>query len=513
MLPIKREYFTCRVNEMVNEFEKNKADLFILQRLKFELGFRNTLIASQLEDQVDKAIRDLGKSTSPRQESASYTNPISLYDWQKRALQAWKESEYVGVVEAVTGAGKTHVALAAIHEHISMGWKVVVVVPSIVLQEQWAKQITTRVIRYLSVPCRMAFMGGSGEYHPEYDILIAVAAGASSKILYREGTDSLLIADECHRYGATNWSRVLEVKFKRHLGLTATYDRSDNGIDEYLNPYFDGVCYSLDYQEALEDDVIAHFKVAYIAVEFDDTERMQYDEADQICRKLRHKLVESYGVPANPIGEFMKTVVELSQGGSEDSEVTKISRRYIKMFNQRRKLIANADGKFDALDGLLPSIRAAERTIIFTQTKVAAEQAVSRLKTAGLKAKVLDSTMSMDERKAIFADFENGDEDVVAAPILLDEGVDVPAADLAIVLASSRSKRQMIQRMGRVLRKKQDERLARIAILYINASMEDWTTSEYSSYEDIIDSVADAVEVFGPEDLDEACDFLNDFVN
>src|SRR3977135_3487546 len=79
----------------------------------------------------------------------------------------------------------------------------------------------------------------------------------------------------------------------------------------------------------------------------------------------------------------------------------------------------------------------------------------------------LHADMDLSERRKVFAGFEDGTHELVAAPRLLDEGIAVPAADLALVLASSRSKRQMIQRMGRVVRRKDDGRIARVAIVYV----------------------------------------------
>ena len=61
----------------------------------------------------------------------------------------------------------------------------------------------------------------------------------------------------------------------------------------------------------------------------------------------------------------------------------------------------------------------------------------------------------------------------MSAPRVLDEGVDVPAADLAVIVGASRSRRQMIQRMGRILRRKSDGRLARLAVLFVEGTVED----------------------------------------
>ena len=98
---------------------------------------------------------------------------------------------------------------------------------------------------------------------------------------------------------------------------------------------------------------------------------------------------------------------------------------------------------------------------------------------------------------------------LVAAPRLLDEGVDVPSADLAVVLASSRSKRQMIQRMGRVVRKKHDRRLARLAVLYVEGTSED-PGAAHEDFLYVVTGVAREIEHFASSaSTTEICDYLN----
>jgi superfamily II DNA or RNA helicase len=119
--------------------------------------------------------------------------------------------------------------------------------------------------------------------------------------------------------------------------------------------------------------------------------------------------------------------------------------------------------------------------------------------------------MDMTERKKVFAAFESGEHELVAAPRLLDEGVDVPAADLAIVLASSRSRRQMVQRMGRVVRKKEDGRLARLAVLYVEGTAEDPAVA-HEDFLYLVTDVARDIEYFEPDALaGEVCSYLNDW--
>lgn len=165
---------------------------------------------------------------------------LRLYPWQQRALRAWQARHHRGVIEAVTGAGKTRVAIAAAAEVLSMGGGVVIVVPSKDLMRQWKAEIDRLIVRGLGLRPRVGFMGdGDVATLASHDVVIATAQSGSRWQLY-PSTTSLLIADECHHYGADIWSQVLEDGFTRRLGLTATYDREDNGIRDFLNPYFGG---------------------------------------------------------------------------------------------------------------------------------------------------------------------------------------------------------------------------------------------------------------------------------
>jgi RNA polymerase primary sigma factor len=350
--------------------------------------------------------------------------------------------------------------------------------------------------------------GGHDGSLDEYNILIAVAASASMHEMLTDGQRGLLIADECHHYGATRWSRSLEPGFERRLGLTATYEREDDGIEEFLSPYFRTVCYELGYKEALSEGVIADFKIAFLGVGFTEEEAVLYEEAEVKCLHLSTKLISQYAVSGRPFGEFIKEVSSLAKGSEGEATIT--ARKYLKYFAQRRKVLAGAEEKKDRLGSLARAIRSAERTILFTQTQHAAREAVATLGRLSIRGAVLDASMDLMERKTVFAAFEDGKHELIAAPMLLDEGIDVPSADLAIVLAASRSKRQMIQRMGRVLRRKHDARLARIVILFVEGTSEDPASGAHETFVDLIEDAATKIETFDSQaDSADICWYLN----
>lgn len=438
-------------------------------------------------------------------------NPrLELYPWQVRALNQWQRGGFIGVVEAVTGGGKTRLAIGAMEAHLKRGWKVGIIVPSKELQRQWYQVITEHLNKKLGTDYKIGFLGNGFKQSLTYvDILIAIAKSASVSRMLPKGQKGLIIADECHHYGASSWAKALENGFDRRLGLTATYERSDNGIERYLNKYFDEVVYTLDFEEALSEDIIAPFKVGFLGVRFYPHEQKEYDKVDGECRKLRNKLINEYNLDAEPFEEFMRQINRLADGGS--GEGTMLARRYKSAMIKRRDIISNAMQKMEAISLLAPAVRSAERSILFAQTKEATRKASAEMKKAGINSEVLDSDMSMDERKTVFAAFEDGTHELIAAPLLLDEGIDVPSADLAIIVAASRSKRQMIQRMGRVLRKKKDGRMARIVILYVKNTVEDPALGAHETFiNEITEAAGDNVVTFDiNDDSEEITEFLN----
>jgi RNA polymerase primary sigma factor len=110
----------------------------------------------------------------------------------------------------------------------------------------------------------------------------------------------------------------------------------------------------------------------------------------------------------------------------------------------------------------------------------------------------LSGELSMEKRRLGLGMFKAGLVKVLAAPKVLDEGIDVPQADVGVILGASRSKRQMIQRMGRIIRPKHDQRSATFIIVYVEGSAED---PENGAHEDFLEELTEvAVEMrdFGP---------------
>lgn len=419
--------------------------------------------------------------------------PPALHAWQVDALRAWRRRGRSGVVEAVTGSGKTMVGVAAALEEVAGRGQVCVVVPTTELLRQWAGVLEAMLPRGVG----LGLLGdGNGAGLGRVDVLVAVVNSARAADLRPRRPGGLLVADECHRYGSEGNRLALEARFPARLGLSATYDRADDGRLTWLDPYFGGTCFRLGYERAIADDVIARVRLALVAVRFGPGQRAEYDELCAVTTAARARLVARHLAPAEPVGAFLEAVARLARSGGPDDDAAMVARRYLWAMQERRRLLAETPAKEAALSRLAPAVRAAERAIVFTQSITGAERAAGVLRSGGVTAAAVHSALDRSARRAVLARYEAGDLRVVTAPQVLDEGVDVPAADLGIILATSRSRRQMIQRMGRVLRRKADGRPARFVVVFVEDTSEDPAHGAHGAFLEEVTGVADTVVPF-----------------
>ena len=142
--------------------------------------------------------------------------------------------------------------------------RAVVIVPSLVLVQQWLATLRdllpgARVSDDIRSPLA-------------WQVLVMTVQSAYRKPALMRGEEGLLVADECHRYGAQAFALALRPEYPRRLGLSATVARDDDG-DRILRSYFGDICFDLDYPRAARDQLIAPFRMAFAAVPLEDTER------------------------------------------------------------------------------------------------------------------------------------------------------------------------------------------------------------------------------------------------
>lgn len=391
-----------------------------------------------------------------------------LYPWQQEALKAWHSNARRGVVEAVTGSGKTRVGIAAAFEAVRQGIKVLILVPTAELQRQWLVSLR----RDLPAARRGALGDGRSDSLDDVDILVAIVHSASNRETLRSHKAGLIIADECHRYAAPMFTGALQEGYAWRLGLTATFERADGEHENLLTPYFGGVIYNLWYDRALKDEVIAPFDIALVGVDLTPSEQNYYDELSAVMVDAARNLETYAGIPRRPFPQFITAAAALAASDSPSREAT-IARRYMRAMSSRLTLLAEAKTKYLALAALKETVDGSRGTLVFTQTQESARRAQELYTSLGSTASAVFSGMAKDDRRQGLEDFRTGASQVLTAPRLLDEGIDVPEADLGIIVAANRSQRQMVQRLGRVIRKKADGRPGRLVVLYSKGTVED----------------------------------------
>ena len=251
-----------------------------------------------------------GRSAGNRLQSTTKHSTATrhpLRQWQSDALKSWAAADHCGVVEAVTGTGKTRVGLEAAEAELARGGHVLILVQTRALLQQWDRELIAWFGRRMS-----ALGGGHRDTFRTHPLLIATPHSA------RKGTrfhaPGLLIADECHRYGSATWGEALDERFDKRLGLTATYERHDEG-DEHLASYLGSdPIFVIDYKRAIDEDVVSPFRLAFIGVDLGTENMREYRTFSEACSRAFLKLVGEWGLPSEPSGRFMSEVTKAANG-------------------------------------------------------------------------------------------------------------------------------------------------------------------------------------------------------
>lgn len=391
--------------------------------------------------------------------------------WQSEAYDSWVRHEKCGIVEAVTGSGKTRLAIAAIQQVSAIPGRSVVVVPTVVLLHQWERELRST---FPNIP-----IGLFGDGHGVTDAQITIAVVNSLAAVMAEPETApfqetlLLVADEVHRYGAPNFSRALLPSARFRLGLTATLERTDDGVDQVLHPYFGNLresVYRCDFKRAREDGRLAPARIALLGVKFNTEELEAYNDAYQRAWEAKSTLRHNYGLGGNP-HQFFAVAQRLA--AEEQGEGTILARTWLRARSDASRILANATGKRTAALSLSSLFGNRHSGIVFCQRIAAADRLSTLFAAQSLRSAALHCEISRENRRLMLQQLSDGRLDLLTTATALDEGIDVPNIDTGIIISSTQQRRQMIQRLGRVLRAKPDGRRARVVITYALGTWED----------------------------------------
>ncbi|MBP1924091.1 superfamily II DNA or RNA helicase [Halorubrum alkaliphilum] len=371
---------------------------------------------------------------------------IEPRDYQQEALSAWQENNRQGSVILPTGSGKTFLAVQAIAD---AGVSTLVVVPTIDLMNQWHATLTNAFGNQL--PDGIGVLGGGS--HNVTNITVTTYDSAYRYINEYGDRFGLLVVDEVHHLPAPTYQQIPEMTIAPYrLGLTATYERAD-GKHEELAELLGTVVYREGVDE-LAGEYLSEYETLHLSVELTDEERKQYTEEYQIYRDY----VDSHDFDLwkeSGYQEFLKRTSYDPQG-----------RRSLIAKQRAEKIARTAEKKLDTLDNLLKRHHD-DRTIIFTANNEFAYEISQEF-----IVPCITHQTETEERTEILERFRTGKYSMLATSQVLDEGIDVPSANVGIILSGSASKRQYAQRLGRILRPTDDRQPARLYEIITEDTME-----------------------------------------
>jgi superfamily II DNA or RNA helicase len=354
------------------------------------------------------------------------------YPHQSEALEAWWRNNGRGVVVLPTGTGKTHVAVLAIQR---AGRPTLVVTPTIDLLNQWYGELLSA----FEVP--IGLLGGG-----YYDLQPLTVTTYDSAYLHLERWGNrfgVLVFDECHHLpGPTYLMAALGSIAPYRLGLTATPERADG--QEILLPELIGpVVYRREIKQ-LAGQFLAEYRIDRRYVELSAEEAQRYQHARQVYRSF----VQARGIAmGGPHGwqRFLRESCRSQEG-----------RAAFQAFREQKRIALAAPAKLQLLERLLEQ-HCRDRVLVFTYDNATVYQIARRF----LVPAITHQTRTK-ERRQILLRFHSGEYPILVTSQVLNEGVDVPAANVGIVLSGTGSVREHVQRLGRLLRKHGEKQ----AVLY-----------------------------------------------
>lgn len=380
-----------------------------------------------------------------------------LWPHQRRALEAWLSAGGRGILEMATASGKTLVGLAAalklyeVHGRL----EVLVLAHSRALLNQWRREA-------------MEKLGLAGNPGADYTVPLEyggrfVLRFETLQKVYRSPDRyraDLLVVDEVHHGAGREFRKALAVPAKWKMGLSATVEGEErrHPLDRALGP----TVYTYTLKDAREDAVVPSFSLHLHTTYLDVRENEEFREiSEQIVRELavingRHREVirRLSGSRFDRFASIAEFVGLMRQLRYRTAEVPEAWYRLIGLVYRRRMIIHRSAPKTARAIELARRLGTTKKCIVFSMD-IATCEAIYGALCDTVEAYRVHSEMPRTEVQRALNRFRSARYGVLVAPKMLDEGIDVPDAEIGINVASSKTRLQLVQRMGRILRKRQ----------------------------------------------------------
>lgn len=371
---------------------------------------------------------------------------VELRDYQKEAIQSWIQ-EKMGSIVLPTGAGKTIIGLKIIE---MINSPTLIVVPTLDLIKQWT-QILSQTFNI-----EIGNIGGGVENIQAitvstYDSAYIKARSIGNKFL-------LIVFDEVHHLPAPSYRLIAETFIAPYrLGLTATLEREDHLEADF--PHLIGkTTFKITAKELAKNNYLANFVIERKQISMSEEEYQKYKENMAVYYTCLRKI----GLKMNSFTSFKRLIMISSRNN--------LARRALVARNKANDIALNSRSKLDEIQKILSENKNI-KTIIFTQHN----KLVYDISNAFL-IPFITYKSSKQEREDVLVGFKDGRYKAIVTSKVLDEGIDVPDAQLGILVSGTGSSREFVQRLGRLLRPKSDNQQARLIEIVSSGTSETLTS-------------------------------------
>jgi superfamily II DNA or RNA helicase len=420
----------------------------------------------QLSDEALALIKKNAPDQRPTKKQSS--NPvekqtsIKLRDYQKEALEKWKNNNYKGILALATGTGKTKTAITAVKnlKVKNPSSLIIVTSPYLSLANQWISELNKNDLSTISVfeskenwQSRVANLlrihNDISEIQTSLPVIVCVNKSFKSlefqnlmSRLNGENNERLLVVDECHHFNKKNHIDKLPLNINYRMGLSAT--PYEPGAEKLLQKYFDRTVYEYSIKKAIKEDILCPYEYYPMLIEFSNVEAEAYIKAIKSISESEAEVLDDENL-------------EDDSGNSSLKEIDRLLANVASKLSSLEKILSD--------EGIMPFtlFYCGEGSIEYENQKTRQIDTLTKmLAKMGWKVGKITYSESKTIKEDTLRAFGRKDIDAIASMRVLDEGIDIPDCSQAFILASQRLLRQGVQRRGRILRRSENKTVARL---------------------------------------------------
>jgi superfamily II DNA or RNA helicase len=414
---------------------------------------------------------------------------LTLHPWQKECLDAWFSNHGHGMVKVVTGAGKTILALSAAQElqkRVGGNLKVKIIVPKTFMVAQWTASLVEHKETFGIERNEIGTFYGNHKDKPDKKYMLYVINSARYTLArqiwedIQQGNSVLLIADECHHYASCENKKVFEFlpllqKEEKQayysLGLSAT--PQTEGFSSVLVPALGPIIFTYGFSQAMASRVINSCALFNLGLTLEDEEQEKYEGYTNAIKKILAKLYKK--CPQLKKARNQDFFIRIQALAKDiDPSIAQEAKKLLTLLYKRRALVYTASQRISCGVALIRRLDSHTKIIVFGERIAQCNMLYAKL-SKDYPNRVVRYHSGMEDvaKKIAISRYQDGEARILVCCRALDEGFDIPGADVGIVLSSNSQERQRVQRLGRILRRSAGKPISSLFYFYLKGTVED----------------------------------------